>query len=306
MESEGSFKIIMAGALAFVALVSILAGGKKAEEKAALAKEQAHVFPAVEVGAKAAYVYDLREHKVLYEKNADARLPLASLTKLMSALVASDLAPSYGTIEVPGDALKTYGDSGLKPGEKWSLQSLLDFSLVSSSNDGIAAVALSLAAVNKSTSSDAEIIQSFVSAMNEKASALGLKNTYFFNPTGLDESNIKNGGYASAKDITTLLSYIVTNKPELLEATREPAAVFTSLDNVAHAAKNTDAVVADIPGILASKTGFTDIAGGNLTFAFDPELGHPIVVTILGSTADGRFDDAKALVNGTLRYLTGN
>jgi D-alanyl-D-alanine carboxypeptidase (penicillin-binding protein 5/6) len=224
--------------------------------------------------------------------------------------------PEYGTVKVSQEALDTYGDSGLAAGEKWTLKNLLDFSLLTSSNDGIHAVALALAALDKSDATETEIIQNFVTAMNAKASALGLKNTYFLNETGLDESNVKGGppdrtvvragAYGSARDISTLFGTILKTKPELLEATREPAAVFVSLNNLSHAGKNTNVLVSDVPGILGSKTGFTDIAGGNVVFAFDPELGRPIIIAVLGSSAAGRFEDAKKLVDATMQYIGAN
>ncbi|MBX4206334.1 hypothetical protein KW784_00920 [Candidatus Parcubacteria bacterium] len=302
-DSDKNFPMILLGASVFfvVAFLS-LKPGELARPKPA--EVPALAFPKVTIEAKAAYVYDLREGKELYAKNADTRLPLASVTKLMSALVASELAPDFDVVKVNADALRTYGDSGLAPGEKWTLKSLLDFSLLTSSNDGIRAVALSLAALSQSSASESEIIQSFVSAMNAKASELNLKNTYFWNETGLDESEIKGGAYGSAKDISALIGYILKHRPELLEATREPAAVFVSLDNMPHPGRNTNSLINDIPGILGSKTGFTDIAGGNVVFAFDPELGHPIVVAVLGSSAEGRFEDARKLVEAAMAYIT--
>lgn len=299
---DKNFTFITLGAAGFFLLAFF--AFKPVAPREIVEKPAERVFPQVSLHAKAAYVYDLREGKELFAKNADTRLPLASVTKLMSALVASSLLPEYGTVKVSSEALKAYGDSGLSAGEKWNLKSLLDFSLLTSSNDGIHAVALALAALDKSHASEAEIIQEFVTAMNAKASELGLKNTYFFNETGLDESAVKGGAYGSARDISTLFGEILRTKPELLEATREPAAVFVSLDNLAHKGKNTNALVADIPGVLGSKTGFTDIAGGNVVFAFDPELGHPIIVAVLGSSAEGRFEDAKKLVEATMSYIT--
>jgi D-alanyl-D-alanine carboxypeptidase (penicillin-binding protein 5/6) len=299
---DKNFTFITAGAAGFF-LLAFFALKPVAPREVAAKPAERH-FPQVALQAKAAYVYDLREGKELFAKNADARLPLASVTKLMSALVASNLLPEYGTVRVSAEALKTYGDSGLSAGEKWTLKDLLDFSLLTSSNDGIHAVALALAALDRSHAPEKEIIQSFVTAMNEKASELGLKNTYFLNETGLDESEVKGGAYGSARDISALFGVILKTKPELLEATRETAAVFRSLDNTAHPGKNTNALVSAIPGVLGSKTGFTDIAGGNVVFAFDPELGRPIIVAVLGSSAEGRFDDARKLVEATMAYLT--
>ncbi len=262
-----------------------------------------HTFPPVEVQAKAAYIYDARTKQVLFAKNENLRLPLASITKLMSALVASELSPEYGTVTVTKEALATEGDSGLKSNEHWNTKDLLDFSLVSSSNDGIKAVALALGALKSSAATETQIETDFVQKMNTKANQLDLKNTYYRNPTGLDETEVKGGAYGSAKDMATLMENIITYHPDLLEATQEKEERVSSLNNLEHIATNTNAIVGEIPGILASKTGYTDIAGGNLVFAFDPEIGRPIIIAILGSTAEGRFDDAKKLINATLQYI---
>jgi len=260
-------------------------------------------FPQVSLEAKAAYVYDLRTGEVLFAKNEDKRLPLASLTKVMSALVARDISPDYGIVTVGEEALENDGDSGLFRDEKWALKDLLDFSLITSSNDGMRAVALALGALTRADATDDEIINDFVGRMNEKASDLGLKNTYFWNETGLDQSDIKGGAYGTAEDVTALMAYIIMEFPDLLAATQESVSEFASLDNNVHVARNTNDIISLIPGLLASKTGFTDTAGGNLSIIFDPELGRPIVVTVLGSTEEGRFSDMRALVSATLEYL---
>jgi len=71
-------------------------------------------------------------------------------------------------------------------------------------------------------------------------------------------------------------------------------------------ARNTNKMASDTPGLIGSKTGYTGTAGGNLAFVFDPELGRPIIITVLGSTAEGRFEDAKKLIDATLNYLSDN
>ena len=274
----------------------------KREQAHQTATLSAHSFPPVSLQAKAAYVYDARTQTVLFALNENTRMPLASLTKLMSALVAEELAPAYGTVTVSQESLLPDGDNGLKVGEKWSLQDLLDFSLVTSSNDGIHTVALALGALEHSQATPKEAVNDFVGKMNRKANELNLKNTYFWNESGLDESEVKGGAYGTARDIATLLNYILVSQPELLEATQKAETTFSS-DKYNHRAKNTNSLANEIPGLLASKTGFTDTAGGNLAFVFDPELGRPIIVSILGSTSAGRFADARTLIAATLEYI---
>lgn len=306
-ESELRFFLALFVALAILIVTSFVLGTRvERSDQSAPTRTASKSFPIVALQAKSAYVYDARTKEVLYAKNENTRTPLASLTKVMSALVAKELSPEYGTITITNNSLKTEGDSGLLVNEKWLLKDLLDFSLVSSSNDGIHAIALALGALKNSKASDAEVEADFVRAMNAKAAELHLKNTYFWNETGLDESEVKGGAYGTARDMATLLEYVITREPEMLEATRQSSAIITSLDNLQHAIKNTNALASDTPGLLGSKTGYTDIAGGNLVFVFDPELGRPIIVTVLGSTAEGRFKDAEKLINATLKYLKGD
>lgn len=260
-------------------------------------------FQGVAVTAKAAYVYDVSKKEVLYAKAADERLPLASLTKVMSALVASDIAGPDTIVTISRESLMTDGDSGLLVGERWKMKDLLDFSLISSSNDGIHAAALAAGAIASQSTDPATAEATFVSEMNAKADEIQMKNTYYFNPTGLDESTVKGGAYGSAHDMAKLFEYILSTHPDLLEATQEARTSISSLDK-SHAAKNTDILANLIPGLVASKTGYTDIAGGNLVIAFNPELDHLIIISVLGSTEQGRFDDMTRLVNATLTQIS--
>lgn len=302
-EGEIKFFFTLFIVLAIFLTTSYVLGAKVKREDVSMPTRTAAVFPQVALQAKGAYVYDARTKQVLFAKNEDQRLSLASLTKLMAALVAREISPAYGTVTVASDALKADGDSGLRPEERWKLGDLLDFSLVSSSNDGIRAVALSLGALKSFGADETEVINDFVRQMNAKAAELDLKNTYFWNETGLDESEVKGGGYGTAKDVARLLEYIIETEPDLLEATRQKEATITSIDNFAHVAKNTNQLASDTPGLIGSKTGYTDTAGGNLAFVFDPELGRPIIISVLGSTQSGRFEDARKLIHATLRYL---
>ena len=305
--SEISFFIILGVSLAFLFIVSFVLGLKVERGGNPVPSQVTRsVFPIVNIEAKAAYVYDIRTKTVLFAKNENTRLPLASLTKVMSALVAQDLSPLYGTVVVSSEAMLAEGDSGFYEDEKWSLKDILDFSLVTSSNDGMRAVALSLGALSSAQASPEEILNDFIGEMNRKASELGLKNTYFWNETGLDESDMKGGAYGTARDMSTLLEYVLINYPEMFVATRESVGTFQSLDNHRHLARNTNGLAAKIPGLLASKTGFTNTAGGNLMIAFDPELGRPIIVSILGSSEQGRFEDVHNLVKAVMEYIQTN
>jgi D-alanyl-D-alanine carboxypeptidase len=99
------------------------------------------------------------------------------------------------------------------------------------------------------------------------------------------------------------LEHIILHNPELLMATKEISRTFRSIDNYEYLVKNTNDIATQIPGLMISKTGYTSMAGGNLTVVFDPELGRPIIVTVLGSTRDDRFTDVMALVDATMEHI---
>src|SRR5581483_1075340 len=203
-------------------------------------------------------------------------------------------------VTIKKEFLQDDGFAQFQLDEKWKLKDLLDFSLVVSSNDGARSIASVAGAMDLKTDDYNLGREDFIKKMNEEAKKIGLVNTYYMDENGLDIGNTA-GATGSAEDIAKLLTYIVTHKPDLLEATRYKVETIDSL-NTSHVAKNTDEIVNEIPGIIASKTGYTDLAGGNLAVAFDSSIGHPIVVVVLGSTKTGRFDDMAALVKASLEY----
>lgn len=257
------------------------------------AKLQTFVEPpqANTIIGKAAFVWDVVNQRALFNKEADEQLPLASITKLMTALVAYELLEPKDTIEISLEALDQSGDSGLLGGEQFTAADLSNLTLIVSSNDG----AYALAAAAGATLSKERPADTFVEAMNIRAEELGLTQTYFNNPTGLDVDMVKNGGYGSARDIAFLMEYIITKHPDLLEQTAVDETQVSNESGASHYAQNTNEIVADIDGLIASKTGFTDLAGGNLVVAFNAGLNRPIIAVVLGSTKHGRFSDILTL-----------
>jgi D-alanyl-D-alanine carboxypeptidase (penicillin-binding protein 5/6) len=254
-------------------------------------------FAGLVLEAKAAYVLDLSTGKALFVKDESEVLPLASITKLVSAYVAGRSLPSQTSISI------TRGDSnGLDPGETWSLQNLLDFTLVTSSNDGINAIA-SVAGSVLATSTAKDPQSVFVDEMNESMKRLGLADMRFYNPSGLDLSATTSGGYGSAKDVATLILHILKEDSSLLAAT--PAQTIKISSNlVNHIATNTDEALRDIPAPIVSKTGNTNLAGGNLAVLFDAGLMHPVEIVVLGSSYDGRFTDMESLVSAVMKKIS--
>jgi D-alanyl-D-alanine carboxypeptidase len=131
-----------------------------------------------------------------------------------------------------------------------------------------------------------------------------MNESRFNNETGLDLSSSESGGYSSSRDVAFLFAYVLRNHPEILEATRHEIFNVKSENNIKHSATNTNIGIQNIPGLIASKTGYTDMAGGNLAIVFDPGVGRPIVVVALGSSEVGRFSDISLLTKTTFEYLS--
>jgi len=264
-------------------------------------KESSQIKPFSEISitGKSAYVWDMQAQRALYKKDAGQQLPLASVTKLMTALVAHELLSEDSSITIHNQAILQDGDSGLLRNETFKRATLSDLVLMSSSNDGAYALAVAAGGLlQKANPADA-----FVHAMNIRAEELSLHDTYFKNPTGLDISESIGGAYGTAKDIAFLMEYIVVNQPNILEATQDNIKRLYSKDGIYHDAINTNYHIDEIPGLIGSKTGYTDLAGGNLVIAFDAGLNRPMVISVLGSTRQERFTDVLKLVKEVQNYV---
>ena len=149
------------------------------------------------VSAKAAIVYDGTYGRVLYEKNANARMLIASTTKIMTALVALEQCDLNDTVKVTAEMANVEGSSMyLQAGETYTLRELLYGLILASGNDAATAIALHTAGS----------IQGFAERMNQKARELGLENTHFENPHGLDGA----AHYSTALDMARLMDYAMS------------------------------------------------------------------------------------------------
>ncbi len=260
-----------------------------------LARVESKIFPAVSLEAKSFVVYDIKTKKVLAGENYNQALPLASLTKIMTALVSSERVDGGKIVVVARASATNSADNGLVDGERWRFRDLLNYTLISSSNKG----AQSLAEVTSLNQT-----MDFVSLMNQKAKELNLNSLKFNNETGLDVGVGEAGAYGSALDVAKLISYAALEQGDLLSATQDRSLTLRSLDDQVHLVANTNPYVASWAGrTIASKTGFTNLAGGNLAVVSDLGLDRPIALVVLGSSFDGRFSDMHKLLNATLAYL---
>ncbi len=251
------------------------------------------MFEAPLTEAKAYVVYDLTNNTILAQKNAEVPLPLASLTKLFTALLSAKYLAD-DIVEISKQDLETEGYSGLKEGSKWRAKTLAAYMLVVSSND--AAEALKRALEKKTG-------KSFLELVKELAKEKGLKQSFAVNPSGLDESADLAGAYSSALEMAKLLNKAYSEAPEIFSYTSKKEMIFKDLDGNEYNAKNTNKIVYYIFNLLAGKTGFTDLAGGNLAILFEPEINHPIAIVVLSSSKEGRFEDVRRLYEATLKYL---
>jgi len=242
--------------------------------------------------AEAVHVLDVNSGATLYAKNANESLPLASITKLMTALVAHELVEDTAVIKVSRAAAKQESGGGLTWGEEFEAKELSAFALVSSFN----AAAFALAASVGTALGEADGASQFVAAMNITAAELNLPSLSFYNPTGLDVSTKEAGGYGTASDVSALMKYLYVTYPEIIDPTTTPSLTLQNSAGAFHTSENTNGSLSKIPNLLGSKTGYTDLAGGNLTIIFDAGFNRPVVVTVLGSTLMGRFADVETLV----------
>ena len=247
---------------------------------------ESDVFENINIKARSAIVVDINTGEVLYAKNEKLPLPLASITKVLTALT-TEINSSKKIFSISIFDLVTQGESLFYPGERFYKKDLIDLTLVSSSNDGASALAANtFSALNTND---------FVLEMNAIARNIGMRDSYFYNVTGLDSAETVAGAHGSAEDVATLFEYVLENYPEILESTKRENISVTSIDGLIHDIHNTNQIAGMLPNLIASKTGFTEIAGGNLVVAIDPALNRPIVIVVMGSTEQGRFEDVILL-----------
>lgn len=296
MREAGVALLICSGVLAFFLFVPQWSQQKAPEPVAVATSTAPDAFLNVPLHATAAIVYDLATGETLYAKNADAQLPLASLTKLLTVYAAlSELSPS-APITISAEATKAMAPHAFNEGQVFALADLARLTLTASLNDGAVAIAQATAERKNQTTA---------AALASAASALNLSQTYALNGSGLDESTVVSGGYGSARDLARLAGALVALAPEVAAATTHSTAQAVSEGGTAYSVKNTDPIVGSLPRLLLSKTGLTDLAGGNLALVFDAGIGHPVAVVVLGSTQKDRFTDGGALVAATLAHFAG-
>jgi len=256
-----------------------------------------HLIPASEppenclITAESALIAEISkggERKILFEKNAEQVMPLASLSKLMAAIVASEFYPEDHLIKVSKRAVEQKEDFGsLKAGEMFKASALIEVMLIESSNDAAFALA------------EEAGIDGFNFLMNKKGEEMGLKNTGFYNASGLDTMDDKlaeKSNYSTAQDLLKLGEHLL-KKPGILEICQEKErAIYLSDGRFHHLAESTNPLLLEMPKIvIAGKTGFTEEAGKCLFIISKGKLAHSYRVNIILNSEERTADMKKLL-----------
>ena len=235
--------------------------------------------------AEQAFAYDTTDGYIYFEKDADTVVPLASLTKVMTAVVVAEVIPVDELIPISERAIAEEVDNGLVANTVWTRDELLSLLLVESSNDA----AVAFAEEYEKRGLD------LLASMNAKATELELTTLHFTTVNGLDKNGVA-GGVGSAREIAQLFDYAWTNHADIFSATTQKGVALAPVHESAVFAENTNKAILSLPGRVLSKTGMTRMAGGNLGVVVEKGPLHPIVVVVLGSTEYGRFDDVETIV----------
>lgn len=221
---------------------------------------------------------------LLSEKKADEVIAIASLTKLMTAIIVLENYNLDDLIQISASAIATYGNAGnLQIGEIMTIRDLLYITLIESSNDGAEALAEKMG------------VSTFVYKMNEKATSLGMNNTWFINPSGLDEENLYN--FSTVNDLKKMVVYILENHSLIAEILSLPEKELTSHSGISRTIRNTNVLLEESDAYLWGKTGYTNRANGCLililnNFSINNNQGY--VINIIAG-ADDKFGEARKL-----------
>lgn len=245
---------------------------------------------APEVSAKAALFVDTESGQALYSKNIHERLPIASLVKIMTVLVALERRSMSDLFTVSQRAADMEPDKMLLiAGEKLTLKELLDGIFLISANDAAEVLAEGV------TGDRGE----FVKLMNSKAQQLGMKDTHYANPTGLDEDS--NNSYSTVYDLVVLTRYLIRYFPQVVEiSSSEHIYLPVTSNHQDYDMYSGINLLITYPGVVGFKTGFTPEAGLTL-ITLVRKNGHEIIGVLLGSAS--RRDEARELLDYSFKKL---
>lgn len=247
--------------------------------------------PKVNILAKEFILIDGGSGATLNSKNPDARVPIASTTKIMSAVVALENYNLDDVVTVPLKATQQIPTLvNLRSGEKITVSELLHCLLIKSGNDSAYAIG---SFMDKSDSTD---IAPFVDKMNEKAKELRMLDTKFQDPAGLSDD-----GYSSAHDLGIITRYALLNPTFREVVTTQKYVATNTSKTIFHQLENSNRLVTtyQYPGAIGVKTGFTD-AASHCLIAAATRNNHTLIAVVLGTyadTASASADEARKLLD---------
>ena len=240
------------------------------------------------IKASALYMVELKSGRVLLEKNATRRLPLASLTKIMTALVALESAPLQEVVKIDRRAVVHHSSYNFRAGEEFLLRDLVTAMLVASANDACEAVAWHIGGDDKR----------FVARMNERARVLGLKDTHFANPCGFDAP----AHYSTAADLAKLTEQAL-QQPIFAMMVRTLVRDIATVDDTRQMSlHSTNELLVD-PDVNGVKTGYTSKAGRCLIASMFKD-GHRLLLVALNLM--DQWEQASRLLRYGQAVLQGN
>lgn len=247
-------------------------------------KKTASIGPIIT--AQSAFAIDFNSKMPLFIDHIFEERPIASITKLMTAMLIADQHGADEIVTVPEGISEVEGSRiYLRPGEIVTIEQLLRGLLIHSGNDA----ARALAQINSGSEAN------FVSKMNQRAQIFGMRSTHFTDAAGLDDA----ASFSNAYDVM-LMSIEAMNYPLIRSITSRPRDEFVSLSGIRHTFESTNQLLTDpyfeIKGL---KTGTTEGAGESLVTIAEGPQGHTIITVILGSRQ--RFQDTKILLDWIFR-----
>ncbi|MCL5410293.1 MAG: D-alanyl-D-alanine carboxypeptidase [Patescibacteria group bacterium] len=247
--------------------------------------------PKASANARHYILADPASGTIFAKNDADARVPIASTTKIMSAVIALENYQLDDVATISSEASTQVGaDAFLLANEKITIESLLNCMLIKSGNDSAYAIAEHM------NNSDEEGITKFINKMNEKAKELGMNNTDYHDPAGLDVT-----GYSSAHDLYLVTKYAL-KFPKIREIVKKDRFSVKNIDStIWHDLKNSNRLVAEYhyPGAIGVKTGFMPEAGHVLVGAAERD-GHTLISIVINTYADtpsASADESKRLLD---------
>lgn len=239
-----------------------------------------------EISAKSAIAYDLTKNKIIFEKNSKEKLPMASLTKIMTAIIALENKKENDQYYVSKNSLVGENSMGLTDGEVYTLDELLHGLMMVSGNDAAEALADNYPLGR----------ENFIEAMNKKVKAFGLTDTNFTNPSGLEGDGNQ---YTTAYDLLVITKYALSNFPEFRDV------VSTYEFHIPYSESHKELwlyneinLLTSYPGVKGVKDGYTPEAGLCLVTYLDYQ-DRQIIGVILGS--ENRRDEMRSILDYSLK-----